>query len=139
MNDDSAVNTAADDDPDETAAGDDETVSVRIRDLERTLAEREQEVASLQQQMASAVVRYRTVVLAGSGIPEEMVRGGTVEEIDDAVARATALVEKIRKQVEDRVKTERVPAGAPVRQSPDMSALSSSEKIAYALVNQRSG
>lgn len=138
MNDDGVMVATADTDGAASADHDDE-VSERIRDLERTIAEREQEVASLQQQMASAVVRYRAAVLAGTGIPEEMVHGVTVEEIDDAVARATALVDKIKKQVEARAKTERVPAGAPARQAPDLSSLSASEKIAYALVNQRGG
>ena len=66
-------------------------------------------------------------------VPEELVSGETVEEIEAALARARNLVEKVRRQVEAEAASARVPAGAPARTGADLTTLSPAEKIAYAL------
>ena len=100
-------------------------------------AEMEGERAALNERLARTVARYRTVLLAGSPeVPEEMVKGETVEEVDRSLASAKELVERVRKQLEARGQAERVPAGAPPRRRPDLSALSPQEKIAYGLARR---
>ena len=53
--------------------------------------------------------------------------------LDEAFSRAKKLVEQVQRQVEARVGRERIPAGAPPRTSPDLSALSPQEKIRMGL------
>jgi len=92
------------------------------------------EVAALKQQLSSAAQRYRALILAGAPeVPEELVRGETVEEVDASFAAAQQMVAKVRRQLEATAQAERVPAGAPPRTPPDFGALSPQEKIAYAL------
>ncbi len=118
----------------------------RVRELERSLIEmesrvkeREQEAESLRGQVASAVERYRAAVLASApDVPGELVQGQSIEEVDASVAKARKMVEEIAKKIEGRRAAERVPAGAPARSSPDLSALSPKDKILYGL-RQKAG
>ncbi len=88
----------------------------------------------MKEQLGATVGRYREMALAKAPeVPEELVKGETVEEIDASLAAAQALVERVKKQMEARAAAERVPTGAPARTPPDLSALSPREKIAYAL------
>jgi hypothetical protein len=66
-------------------------------------------------------------------IPEELIQGDTVEEIDTSVIRAREVVERVRRQLEANRAKDRVPTGAPARTGVDLSALSPREKIAHAL------
>ena len=116
----------------------------RVQELESALAEhqtttasREDEIASLKEQMASAATKYRALVLAGSPeIPQELVSGATIEEVEASLAQAKGMVERVKRQLEAQVTAERIPTGAPARTLPDLSGLSPREKIAYALARQ---
>jgi hypothetical protein len=100
--------------------------------------QRQEELAALKAQLALAVARYRGLLLASAPeLPEEMVAGDTVEEVEASAARAREVVERVRRQLEARAQAQRVPAGAPPRTQPDLSSLSPGEKIAYALNKQR--
>ena len=99
--------------------------------------ELEAEVDALKQQISSAAQRYRALILAGAPeVPEELVKGETVEEVDASFAAAQQMVAKVRRQLEATAQAERVPAGAPPRTLPDFGGLSPQEKIAYALSRQ---
>jgi len=112
--------------------------------LRTTLEERDTQIATLEEEserlrgeLESTLHRYRASLLASaSEIPEELVQGGTTQEMDEAFARARAMVERIRGQVEGQTARERVPAGAPARSVPDLSSLSAREKIAYDLAQR---
>jgi len=94
----------------------------------------ESEVAGLREQLALALDRYRDSLLKASPeVPEEMVRGATVREVEEAHGRARAMVERVRSQLEAKQSRERVPPGAPPRSAPDLSGLSPREKIAQGL------
>ena len=98
---------------------------------------REQELAgltdrasSLEAQVRSAAQRYRELALERSPeLPQELVAGETVEEIDQAIERARETVAKVRGHLESQAQAGRVPVGAPVRSGPDLSGLSAEEKI----------
>ena len=101
---------------------------------EEEVERRGQEAAALKWQLGTAVARYREMALARAPeVPEELVKGETIEEIDASLATAQALVDRVRQQMEARAAAERVPTGAPARTPPDLSGLSPREKIAYAL------
>jgi len=98
---------------------------------------REQELAgltdrasSLEAQVRSAAQRYRELALERSPeLPQELVAGETVEEIDQAIERARETVAKVRGHLESQAQAGRVPVGAPARSGPDLSGLSAEAKI----------
>jgi len=117
----------------EQLAGEVERMGEIEKEVE-SMGEVEKEMGSLRQQLSSATQKYRALILAGAPeVPEELVIGETPDEVDASFAAARELVERVRRQLEAKAAVERVPAGAPIRSGPDLSALSPVEKIAYAL------
>jgi chromosome segregation ATPase len=83
---------------------------------------------------AYAVEDFRALALqANPFITPELVGGDTVEAVKANVAKANALVAKVKQSLEQQAATlthlANVPAGAPGRSEPDLSALSAVEKI----------
>ena len=109
--------------------------SDRLRDQ---LAQRDQEVLSLRSSLQEAAMKYRQALLdAYPAVPQELLSGATVEELEASLERARAAVERIRQKLEeDMARSLSVPAGAPVRRAPDLSALSAREKIVYGLASR---
>ena len=92
---------------------------------------------SLQEQVRSSAQRYREVALRSMPeLPEELVAGETVEEVDASVERARETVSKVRGHLESQAQAGRVPVGAPPRTEPDLSALTAEEKIRIGLQQQ---
>lgn len=106
--------------------------------LQAEAQEKDKALAALTERARLAAAKYRQVALtAAPEVPEEMVQGETVEEIDAALARARKLVEEVRKRTAARAaESPRTPAGAPVRSAPDLSGLTAREKIAYGLARR---
>lgn len=95
---------------------------------------RDKEIGGLREKLGGAAAKYRQLILSGSPeVPEELVKGETVEEIEVSFKQARQVVEKVRRGLEGKQQRERVPAGAPTRSPLDVSAMSPQEKIAYAL------
>jgi hypothetical protein len=108
-----------------------------VAQLKERLASRENELASVKEQLAVSVARYRSQVLASAPeIPQELIQGGTVGEIDASLTKAQEIVDRVKWQIEATKAAERVPAGAPPRTAPDLSELSPRDKIAYALTKK---
>ena len=107
--------------------------------LRAALEERDIAMSRLQGQATSAVAKYRDALLsASSEVPQELVAGQTIEEIDTSMAQARQMVERIRNQIEAQTASERVPSGVPLRSAPALSSLSPAAKIAYGLTrNER--
>lgn len=128
---------------DESAAA-----GTRLARLEQDVTVKESEIAALKQakdkleeklaaagsSLAEAVTGYRAMVIqANPEVIEELIGGDTVESINESLRQAKALVSRVRQGVEAEIASARVPAGAPERAQPDLSALSPSEKIHYAM------
>jgi len=122
--------------------------NARIVELEETVLDRDGEVASLKKyvtelermlsgsrdSLIEAVFRYRdSVIQASPGVLEELVSGDSIASIDESLQKAKNLIGKVREGLEAEVSLARVPAGAPERRSPDLSALSPREKIQYGI------
>lgn len=89
---------------------------------------------SLAEQVRGSALRYRELLLQQSPeLPEELVTGESVAEIDAALERARETVSKVRGHLESQALATRVPVGAPVRSAPDHSGLSAEEKIKLGL------
>ena len=116
----------------------DEDLEERVRQLEESVASRDNELTALKGALANTVDKYRTAVLATApGVPDELLKGETVEDIDASLEQARRIVLQVKQQLDSDVATSSVPAGAPPRTPPDMSALSPIEKIAHALITER--
>jgi predicted RNase H-like nuclease (RuvC/YqgF family) len=133
---------------DETLARELESSQAAIAELEQALAARDAEVAVLNQSLEEArkavdelgkslpeaVAAYKgLVVQANPGVPVEMIAGDSIAAINESLGSARTLVERVRREIEAEAARTRIPAGAPQRTPPDMSALSAREKIQYAL------
>jgi uncharacterized protein (DUF3084 family) len=125
-----------------------ETASARTGELEQALAERDSTIASLEEKiqdaeqrlervnedLSRAVAAYRELVVAANpGVLPELVRGESVDAVNESLAQAQALVSRVRQEVEAEAAQTRIPFGAPGRTSVDLSALSAREKIQYAI------
>jgi len=116
---------------------DNEELRYRISQLEESVATRDSELNSLKESLSKAVARYRDAVLAGApDVPSDLLKGETVEEIDDSLERAKDIVSQVRQRL-DASAADSIPAGAPPRTEPDLSALSPVEKIAYGMAQKR--
>ncbi len=108
-------------------------------ELEVTRSESETREEDLAAQLRSAADRYRELALEQTPeLPAELVSGATVEEIDESLERARETVSKVRGHLESQAQAGRVPVGSPPRSEPDLSGLSTEEKISYGL-QQRTG
>ena len=108
--------------------------ALEIERLTTLVTEKDSEISGLKQQVEIAVSRYRDALIAGApDLPEELVRGKTIEELDRSVKSAKKIVEKVASRIEARAPEARVPSGAPARRPADVSGLSPREKILYAI------
>ena len=78
--------------------------------------------------------RYRSLVLAHEpDLPAELVSGDSIESLEQSIVRARQTVAQVRQHIEEQARAQRVPAGAPVRASADVSDLTPAEKIRLGL------
>jgi hypothetical protein len=113
----------------------------RIAELEVASAEAgearklvEERLVGLQQQLEAALAKYRGALLASSPeVPESMVQGLTVDEMERSFVQAQEVVQRIKDRLEASQSRQRVPAGSPPRSGHDLSSLSPREKILHAL------
>ena len=119
----------------ETALADKDT---RIAALEAELSEVKQgseavtaELAQVKEAHSQAISKYLDAVrLANPTIPQDIIAGDTIEDIDASLARATTIAESVKASLEAQAKEAKVPAGAPPRTEISLEGLSPREKIA---------
>jgi len=117
----------------------------RISELEQAVASRDEQIAALKQSqaelennLAQAISSYRALVIKSNpDLPEELIAGDSVEEIEKSLANAQALIDRVRERLETEIAGTRIPAGAPLRTPLDLSSLSPQEKIQYAIGERR--
>ena len=105
-----------------------------IVNLKKELDEAERALEEVGKALTQAVAAYKEMVVeANPGVLAELITGGTIEEVNESLKNARALMEKVRQEIESEAAKTRVPAGAPQRTQPDLSGLSAREKIQYAI------
>ena len=108
--------------------------ALEIERLNALVAEKETELDGMRHQIDFAVGRYRIALMVSApDLPEELIRGNTIVELDDAMESAKKIVEKVASRIGGRTPEDRVPSGAPARREADLSGLSPREKIMYAI------
>jgi chromosome segregation ATPase len=86
---------------------------------------------------SNAVARYReTVVAREPTLPAELIAGASIEDIDASVESARALTAHVRERIAAEAEAARVPAGAPARAAPDVTALTPEQKIRLGLAQR---
>jgi chromosome segregation ATPase len=106
--------------------------------VQTDLASAQQETQELHARLQAAAGKYREVLLAAAPeLPEEMVAGDSVEEVETSAERARQTVRQVRNRLESEAQSGRVPAGSPPRGAPDFSALSPIEKIRLGLTRNQ--
>jgi len=103
-----------------------------IRDAElKTLGETS---SALGEGLTQAITAYKGLVIQASpGLTPELITGETVDEVNASLEKAKGVIEAVRKSLEAEGVGTKVPAGAPPRTPPDLSALSPIEKIKHAI------
>jgi len=118
----------------------------RIAELEASLSEAKTgseaaaaELTQVKEANAQAVSKYLDVVrAANSTIPQDIIAGDTIEEIDASLAKAHTIAESVKANLEAQAKEAKVPAGAPTRGEISVEGLTPREKIA-AGIQQKGG
>jgi len=106
--------------------------------LKQALAEAEKKLSGVSEALAQAVVGYKALVIEQyPGILSELITGNTIDEVNESLKNAQALIDRVRQEMEAEASKTRVPAGAPQRAPLDLSALSPREKIQYAIGGNR--
>ena len=126
----------------ETALAEKDT---RIADLEALLSEAKQgietaaaELSQVKEAHSQAIVKYLDAVrLANPAIPQDIIVGDTIEDIDASLAKATTIAESVKASLEAQAKEAKVPAGAPPRGEISIEGLSPKEKIAAGIMSLR--
>ena len=97
-----------------------------------------QELITSRAALESAVGAYKDVVLkANPLIPTDLIQGLTIDEVSASLEKATALVGQIKEGLEKNGDADKIPPGAPQRTGPDLSNMTTKEKINYGLDQAR--
>ena len=123
-----------------------EDKDTHIAELEASLSEATKgseatagELTQVREAHSKAVAKYLDVVrTANSTIPQDIIAGQTIEEIDASVEKAQAIANAVKANLEAQAKEAKVPAGAPTRGEISLEGLSPREKIA-AGIQQKGG
>jgi len=99
----------------------------KTKELEASAAE----LATVNQTKGEAVAKYLGMAKAlNPTIPEGIVVGETIAEIEQSVEKGKAIVEAVKKTMEAEAAGIKVPAGAPTRGEISLEGLSPRDKIA---------
>jgi len=101
-----------------------------IEALKGQLAEASTNFEGAKAAYAYAVEDFKKLASASNPlIPPEVIFGTTVEEVKVSLNRANKLVANVQESLAKQAVASAVPAGAPQRTGPDVSAMSTKEKI----------
>jgi len=118
----------------------------KLTELETALSEAKQgseastaELASVKEARDQAVTKYLGMAKAlNPTVPEGIIVGGTIEEIDASIEKGKALVSSVKQSLESEASAAKVPAGAPTRGTISLEGMSPRDKIA-AGIQQKGG
>ena len=108
----------------------------RGKELETTAAE----LASVKEVRDQAVAKYLNMTrVVSPSIPEGIISGETIEEIDASIEKGKGIVEAVKKAMESEASAAKVPAGAPTRGAISLESMSPREKIAHGIQSLQGG
>ena len=117
-----------------TLEADLEAKGTQITELTTQGESQTQQLTTAKAALESAVGAYKDVVLkANPLIPTDLIQGLTIDEVNASLEKASALVGQIKQGLEKEGSAEKIPPGAPQRTGPDLSSMTTKEKINYGL------
>lgn len=106
--------------------------------LKQSFTEAEKKSVELEKALAQAVSSYRAMIVESNPrVLAELITGDTIDEVNESLKNARALIDKVKQEMEAEVSRTKVPAGAPQRAPLDLSVLSPRDKIQYAIGGNR--
>lgn len=109
-----------------------------ISELEQAVADSDERFKASNDSLAKALANYKAIVVqVNPEVPEELVTGDSIESINESLGKAKGMISRVRQGLEAEIQAAKIPAGAPQRMPPDLSALSPREKIQYAIGGKR--
>jgi hypothetical protein len=115
----------------------------KVKSLEKEVEEQTElevinnRLTKLEGDLEKAVSGYKQLLIGNNpDILPELIGGDSIEAIDRSLKTAKELTDRIREKLEQKTAAERIPSGAPPRAPPDITNLSSHEKIIYGLEKQ---
>lgn len=91
-------------------------LTARLTEAQETAAQFAAQLTAADEAHADAISHYRNVQQALNPlIPQGLIRGETVKDVDDSVGEALAIAEAVRESLAAEAQNNRVPAGAPTR------------------------
>lgn len=88
--------------------------------------------------LGTALAEYKKLAIqANPDVPEELIRGATIEDLSASVEAGRSLVAKVRESISKQLSTTQVPPGAPPRTPgpPDLDNMTPIDKIKYGIAN----
>ena len=115
-----------------------QNVTAGATESKNLLAQKDKDFASLSAEREAAVKSYAELAKKfNPAVPAELVTGNSIAEIDIALGKAVKLVDQVKQSLDSQQQSDnektKVPAGSPGRQEPDLSTMTSKEKITYGL------
>jgi chromosome segregation ATPase len=90
-----------------------------------------------EQRNREGAARYRDLaVRVETALPADLIAGETIEAIDASIAQAREIAASVRSHIDAQAQAARIPAGAPQRSAPDLSALTPEQKIRHGLAQR---
>jgi len=110
----------------------------KLAGLETALSEAKQsseasaaELAAVKEARDQAVSKYLNMAKAlNPTIPQDIIVGGTIAEIDASIERGKAMVSSVKQSLESEASKAKIPAGAPTRSTIPLEGMSPRDKIA---------
>jgi len=108
--------------------------NARISELEQAVACSEEKLKAFSNSLAEALASYKVMVVeANPEVPEELISGDSLDSVNQSLKQAKDMIGRVRQGLEAEIQAVKIPAGAPQRTPPDLSALSPRDKIQYAI------
>jgi len=106
--------------------------------LKQSSLDSEGRQAELSNSLVEATEKYRSaLVSANPSVPASLITGESIAEIDASLQTAQGLVETVKETLAAAAAETLVPAGAPERTAPDLSSMTTKDKINYGLDQAR--
>ena len=110
------------------------SAEARIAELEAALVESGEKLTQANDSLTEAVLSYKRMVTeTNPEVPEDLIAGDSIMAIEESLKQGKNLINRVKQGLEAEIQAVRIPAGAPQRTAPDLSALSPREKIQYSI------
>ena len=114
-----------------------EALQTQLRDAAAVSAALQVQLTEASERERAGASRFRDVILElEPAFPADLIAGDSIDAVAQSLGAAREIVGRVRAQIEEQAQSTRVPAGAPPRAAPDLSAMTPEEKIRFGLARR---